>query len=387
MVRGLSKVARNKRRSPVDSGRRSIQQQLRLRGSLRSRGSSSILTARRKQRPRVVSYIHVGDASKDDLEEYIKGKGKLSLQVFFEEELPDIDASDVVNGLDQAGTSGDFCDEKHRCSRACPVGCQGHLRPNEIMIYEGQEVDGRLVERKRYKARFVLPSPPAKKGKKRKASGSLVTLEEEPEDIQQEIGSDIPEEYLQIINAIHAGPQNQIAHGWNPEDKSTHLTMKTSAHLTIRRQPVTQSTDGVRGKLGYSRGIQVYEVCWPVRMRGTNAAVGVATRSAPLHVAGYQSLIGNNEYSWGWDIGRKESLHDGNTSNYPPLVRRHYQWSVPETFYMIIDNNQGTLSFCVQNKWLGVACSGLQGTLYPAISTVWGHAEVSLRYVGNSLHQ
>ena len=29
------------------------------------------------------------------------------------------------------------------------------------------------------------------------------------------------------------------------------------------------------------------------RMRGTHAAVGVATRTAPIHVHGYKSLIGN----------------------------------------------------------------------------------------------
>jgi len=42
------------------------------------------------------------------------------------------------------------------------------------------------------------------------------------------------------------------------------------------------------------------------RMRGTHAAVGVATRTAPIHVHGYKSLIGNLMIrvgkSGGWDI-------------------------------------------------------------------------------------
>eukprot|EP00088_Acartia_fossae_P018172 TRINITY_DN20468_c0_g1_i1.p1 TRINITY_DN20468_c0_g1~~TRINITY_DN20468_c0_g1_i1.p1 ORF type:complete len:393 (+),score=57.59 TRINITY_DN20468_c0_g1_i1:206-1384(+) len=337
---------------------------------------------------RYVSYIHVGDAGKDDLDAHLKGTSKMQLQVFFEESLPDLEQSDIVNGLDHVGTSADFCDEGHRCSRACPVGCQGHLRPNEIMIYEGLEMQGKLVNRKRYKARFILPISPRKikKSAATIGAGSVKSKSSTDKRLDDDVGEAIPEAYAAIINNSRVSAQEQSRHGWNPEDRSNNLTIKNSSHLTVRRQPVTQSTDAVRGKSGCSRGIDVYEMDWPVRMRGTNAAVGIATKSAPLHSLGYQNLIGNNTSSWGWDIGRKEALVNGKSVNYPSLVRKHYQWSVPQTFYMVIDRDEGTLSFIVRNKWLGVACSGIQGeTVYPAISTVWGHAEVSLRYIGSSL--
>ena len=57
-------------------------------------------------------------------------------------------------------------------------------------------------------------------------------------------------------------------------------------------------------KVGYSSGLHIWEVCWPVRQRGTHAVMGVGTGDASLHAAGYQSLVGNDDQSWGWDIGR-----------------------------------------------------------------------------------
>ena len=42
----------------------------------------------------------------------------------------------------------------------------------------------------------------------------------------------------------------------------------------------------------------------------------------------------------------------------------------------------GTLGFMADGQWLGTAFSGLQGlTLYPVVSCVWGHCEVTMRYL------
>jgi hypothetical protein len=49
---------------------------------------------------------------------------------------------------------------------------------------------------------------------------------------------------------------------------------------------VAQSTDSIRGKVGYTEGLHIWEIHWPVRQRGTHAVVGVATREAPLHSPG-----------------------------------------------------------------------------------------------------
>ena len=56
--------------------------------------------------------------------------------------------------------------------------------------------------------------------------------------------------------------------------------------------------------------ICVLQVSWPTRQRGTHAVIGVATRDAPLHAVGYQSLVGNSDQSWGWDLGRLKAFHN-----------------------------------------------------------------------------
>ena len=93
-------------------------------------------------------------------------------------------------------------------------------------------------------------------------------------------------------------------HTWNPDDRSLNIFVKEDDPYTIHRHPVAQSTDCIRGKIGYTRGLHVWEIGWNIRQRGTHAVVGVATKDAPLHCAGYHSYIGSNPDSWGWDIIR-----------------------------------------------------------------------------------
>lgn len=97
-----------------------------------------------------VAYIHVSEGCEEDLEAQLKGAKNLDIQILEEESLPDIDESDMIHGLDHTGTSRDYVDERHRCTIQCPVGCQGHLRPNEIVIYESFKWNGRLRGRRRY---------------------------------------------------------------------------------------------------------------------------------------------------------------------------------------------------------------------------------------------
>lgn len=96
-----------------------------------------------------VAYIHVGEGGEADLEAQLKGAENLDIQILEEENLPDIDETDMIHGLDHTGTARDYVDERHRCTANCPVGCQGHLRPNEIVIYESFKWQGKLRGRRR----------------------------------------------------------------------------------------------------------------------------------------------------------------------------------------------------------------------------------------------
>lgn len=175
-------------------------------------------------------------------------------------------------------------------------------------------------------------------------------------------------------------------HSWSPDDRSLNIFVKEEDPLTLHRHPVAQSTDCIRGKTGFTRGLHVWEMVWNTRQRGTHAVVGVATTEAALHANGYQSLVGSNEHSWGWDLGRNKALHD--TKNSPPLTYPHHvsgdeNFVVPDSFLCVLDMDEGTLAFVVDGQYLGIAFKGLRGKkIYPIVSAVWGHCEITIRYIG-----
>lgn len=45
--------------------------------------------------------------------------------------------------------------------------------------------------------------------------------------------------------------------------------------------------------------------------------------------------------------------------------------------------DEGYMAYASEKQFLGVAFRGLKGkVLYPAISAVWGHCEVTMKYMG-----
>lgn len=164
----------------------------------------------------------------------------------------------------------------------------------------------------------------------------------------------------------------------------------------------------------------IFRVCRNTRQRGTHAVVGVGTIKAPLHCPGYQALVGMNQESWGWDLGRNKLYHKGVNSvyastQYPSINSSSSNSSspmttssvvtdpadamnnngisypsksdegfvVPDKFFVVLDLEEGTLAYIVDGQYLGVAFSDLKGkgTLYPMVSSVWGHCEITMRYI------
>lgn len=177
----------------------------------------------------------------------------------------------------------------------------------------------------------------------------------------------------------------QVKHAWNSEDRSLNIFVKEDDKLTFHRHPVAQSTDCIRSKLGYERGLHVMELNWSTKQRGTHAVVGVATAEAPLHSVGYQSLIGNNEHSWGWDLTRNKIYHDSKNQTgetYPKGLSAEENFVVSDKLLVVLDMDEGTLSFIVDGQYLGVAHRGLRGQkLHIIVSAVWGHCEITLKYI------
>ena len=52
-------------------------------------------------------------------------------------------------------------------------------------------------------------------------------------------------------------------------------------------------------------------------------------------------------------------------------------------FSVVLDMDEGTLAFVVDGQYLGLAFRGLKGKkLYPIVSAVWGHCEITMKYIG-----
>jgi SPRY domain-containing SOCS box protein 1/4 len=105
----------------------------------------------------------------------------------------------------------------------------------------------------------------------------------------------------------------------------------------------------------------------------------------PLHTVGYHSLVGGDSFSWGWDLVRNKLFHDSPTAigTYPDGIESS-SFTVADEFVVVLDMDEGTLGFATDDgRFLGIAFTGLRGRkLFPAVSCVWGHCEVTLRYIG-----
>jgi len=56
---------------------------------------------------------------------------------------------------------------------------------------------------------------------------------------------------------------------------------------------------------------------------------------------------------------------------------------VTDKFLVALDMDEGTLGFIVDQQYLNITFRGLRGKkLYPVVSGVWGHCEITMRYVG-----
>ncbi|XP_019359209.1 PREDICTED: SPRY domain-containing SOCS box protein 4 isoform X1 [Gavialis gangeticus] len=224
-----------------------------------------------------------------------------------------------------------------------------------------------------------------------KISGSIksVDVREPPyRPVKRELrGPDFckPARLDMLLDMPPAKLEVQYKHAWNNEDRSLNIFVKEDDKLTFHRHPVAQSTDCIRGKVGYTRGLHVWQIHWPTRQRGTHAVVGVSTAEAPLHSVGYTSLVGSNSESWGWDLGRNKLYHNCKNQpgvTYPVFLEPDEPFVLPDTLLVVLDMDEGTLSFMVDGQYLGVAFRGLKGKkVYPIVSAVWGHCEITMTYI------
>lgn len=129
-------------------------------------------------------------------------------------------------------------------------------------------------------------------------------------------------------------------HAWDPHECSRNVYIKPNG-FTLHRNPVAQSTDAAKGKMGFRTGRHCWEVWWEGPL-GTVAVIGIATKEAPVQCPGYVALLGSNSESWGWNLVDNHLLHNGDSQgNYPqlnnaPKYQVRYKYKQSTLYYDIL---------------------------------------------------
>jgi F-box protein 45 len=126
--------------------------------------------------------------------------------------------------------------------------------------------------------------------------------------------------------------------------------------FTVHRNPVAQSTDGARGKIGFKAGRHCWEVWWEGPL-GTVAVIGLATKKASLHNLGYVSLLGGDDQSWGWNLVDNHLIHNGDSQGNYPTLNNAPTYQVWEIKIKWIPRKQMTQENTYRDDTIAIYCS------------------------------
>jgi SPRY domain-containing SOCS box protein 3 len=138
---------------------------------------------------------------------------------------------------------------------------------------------------------------------------------------------------------------------------------------------MSKGTAAVRGNKAFTHG-QHY---WEVKLSdvyGTSMMVGVGTKDAVLHTSNYEyvNLIGRDNNSWGLSH-KGEIWHNGQKKKF---CEPFFDSTV---IGILLDLDQGNLSYFKNKEHLGVAFTGLGNNineLYPIVSSTATESEVEI---------
>ncbi|XP_065568897.1 uncharacterized protein LOC136032555 [Artemia franciscana] len=196
-------------------------------------------------------------------------------------------------------------------------------------------------------------------------------------------------------------------YAWNPIDCCVHnfiwngFTLLRSANRLILHNTLSHRSlrDCGRGKLGFEAGRHSWELTWKMSL-GNVAIVGVATKDDSN--TDPETILGRRCESWGWELNCNWLMQNGVAQKHPSGVPVHYPQSlkvgpnnqimstyqIGDRIRVILDMEENTLEFEINNEVLGVAFRGLpKKRLFPAVmggqkQGSWRTAEVSMVYLG-----
>ncbi|CAL8311116.1 unnamed protein product [Merluccius merluccius] len=215
------------------------------------------------------------------------------------------------------------------------------------------------------------------------------TLADENSEVWRSLcGRALSEEALRsdiLVNLpTYRGKLKSYQHALSTHDCSRNVYVKKNG-FTLHRNPIAQSTDGARGKIGFSEGRHAWEIWWEGPL-GTVAVIGLATKRANMQCQGYVALLGSDDQSWGWNLVDNNLLHNGQVNGNFPQCNNAPKYQIGERIRVILDMDDKTLAFERGFEFLGVAFRGLpKACLFPAVSAVYGNTEVTMVYLGKPL--
>ncbi|KAF5899999.1 F-box/SPRY domain-containing protein 1, partial [Clarias magur] len=170
--------------------------------------------------------------------------------------------------------------------------------------------------------------------------------------------------------ATYKDKLKSFQHALSSHDCSRNVYVKKNG-FTLHRNPIAQSTDGARAKIGFTEGRHAWEIWWEGPL-GTVAVIGIATKRAPMQCQGYVALLGSDDQSWGWNLVDNNLLHNGEVNGNFPQCNNAPKYQIGERIRVILDMDDKTLAFERGFEFLGVAFRGLPKTcLFPAVSAVY----------------
>ncbi|KAF7275854.1 hypothetical protein GWI33_011204 [Rhynchophorus ferrugineus] len=193
-----------------------------------------------------------------------------------------------------------------------------------------------------------------------------------------------PCQRTEIILDMPALPNGAVVgRGWNVADKSPYLNVFSNS-LLCARVARHSSTDCIRGLVGFTTGLHCWEIRWPHKQRSPFPIIGVATKQAPLMIERTAPVVGTNPHSWGVDIETCTAYHNGHSWRYPVLRNPDDEFIFSDIIMVLLDMDEGTLSYVVDGKNLGVAFTGLNNkTIYPIINMANYYGVAAIRYAGS----
>ncbi|MFH0825297.1 MAG: DUF2163 domain-containing protein [Pseudomonadota bacterium] len=141
---------------------------------------------------------------------------------------------------------------------------------------------------------------------------------------------------------------------WNPSDKNAAITLSETGNVLATA--TNTAWKSVRGENGKSTGKWYFEV--KILYAGVYQLVGVGTASASL-----STFVGNDTHGWGYYAINGKKVYDTNTE-----VTYGATFTADDIVGVLVDFDDGSLTFYKNNVSQGVAFTGLSGPLFPMYS-------------------